>query len=226
MSRITIQPSGPLIALLCAGLALPPNDLRATEPATPRSQASQSSSTAILQLRVVDGNGEVYAVGSRATRGLTVEVTDETGAPVANATVSFQLPESGPGGVFSSGSRTEIVATRPDGRATVWGMRWNHTPGAFQVRITAVKDQVRAGAISSLYLSESAAPAAAGISGSGFEVHHSHKWLYVGLAVAGAAAAGLAVGHSHTSSSSSTGSTAATPGLSIGNPSIIIGGPQ
>ena len=34
-------------------------------------------------------------------------VTDETGRPVANAAVSFRLPEDGPGGMFSSGPRTE-----------------------------------------------------------------------------------------------------------------------
>ncbi|MGH9668054.1 MAG: hypothetical protein ACRD9L_26855 [Bryobacteraceae bacterium] len=224
MSRSIVQPSGPLIVLLCAGLVLLPCDLRAGDSAKPGREAQRAAPAAILQLRVVDGDGEIYAAGSRATRGVTVEVTDETGKPVENATVSFQLPESGPGGVFATGSRTEIAATRADGRASVWGMRWNRTPGAFQIRITAVKDQVRAGAISSQYLSESAAPAA-GISGGGFEVHHSHKWLYIGLAVAGAAGAGLAVGRSHSSTAASSGAAAAT-GLSIGAPSIVIGGPQ
>ncbi|MEO7143202.1 MAG: hypothetical protein ABI165_06815 [Bryobacteraceae bacterium] len=205
----------PLIPILCVALAAPPMYLAAADaPATP----------AILQLRVVDGDGAVSALGSRATRGLTVEVTDETGKPVENATVSFQLPENGPGGVFSTGSRTEIVATRADGRATVWGMRWNRTPGAFEIRITAIKSQIRAGTLSSQYLSDSAAPAA-GVSGPGFTVRHSHKWLYIGLVAAAAAGGGLAVGRSHSSSTAAASSATAT-GLSIGTPTVIIGGPQ
>jgi len=95
----------------------------------------------ILTIRVAEGDGAAYPIGSRATRGVTVLVTDETGHPVEGATVSFTLPAEGPGGVFSSGGRTEIAATRADGRAAVWGMQWNHTAGAFEIRITAVKGQ-------------------------------------------------------------------------------------
>jgi len=225
VSRTILQSPGPLIALLCAALILPPNYLAGADVAKAATNPSAPAPppAAILQLRVVEGEGSVYAVGSRATRGLTVEVTDETGKPVENAAVSFQLPESGPGGVFATGSRTEIVTTRADGRATVWGMRWNRSPGAFQIRITALKDQVRAGAISSQYLSDSVTPTA-GISGPGFTVHHSHKWLYIGLAVAGAAGAGLAFGRSHSSGASAN--STATPGISIGSPSVTIGAPQ
>src|SRR5258706_7127832 len=107
----------------------------------------------ILTLRVAEGDGAAYPIGSRATRGLTVLVTDETGRPVEGATVSFTLPAEGPGGVFSTGGRTEIAATHADGRAAVWGMQWNRTAGAFEIRITAVKGQARAGVVSSQSLS-------------------------------------------------------------------------
>jgi len=109
---------------------------------------------AILELRVVEGDGVVYSVGSRATRGVTVQVSDETGRPVSGATVSFTLPQDGPGGAFVSGGRTEIVTTRADGRATVWGMQWNRTPGPFEIRITAAKGQARAGILCASYLND------------------------------------------------------------------------
>ena len=178
---------------------------------------------AILQIRVVDGDGTMYGVGSRATRGLTVEVTDENGKPVEGASVSFQLPETGATGVFNSGSRTEIATTRADGRAVVWGMRWNRTPGTMEVRITAVKDQVRAGTVATQYLSETQTPLP-GADGAAFVAHRSHKWLYIGLAVAGAAGAGLAFSRAHSSTAGSA--TPTTTPLSIGTPSVIIGGPQ
>jgi len=40
-------------------------------------------------------------------------------------------------------------------------MQWNKTPGTVQIRITAVKDQARAGILSTQYLSDSVAPVAA-----------------------------------------------------------------
>ena len=103
----------------------------------------------MLTIRVAEGDGAAYTMGSRATRGVTVLVTDETGRPVEGATVSFNLPAEGPGGVFSTGGRTEIAATQADGRAAVWGMRWNRTAGPFEIRITAVKGQARASVVSS-----------------------------------------------------------------------------
>src|SRR5580658_1280531 len=124
--------------------------------------AVPSYASVIVQLKVVEGEGTVYRTGTRATRGLTVLVTDEAGKPVANAAVSFRLPEDGAGGVFSSGLRTEVITTGADGKATVWGMQWNKTAGPVEIRITAVKDQARAGIVSTQYLSDSvAAPSGA-----------------------------------------------------------------
>src|SRR5437764_4013393 len=135
----------------------------------------------IVQLRVVEGEGSVYGTASRATRGLTVQVTDETGKPVDGAAVSFRLPDEGPSGVFSSGLRTEVVSTKADGRATVWGMQWNKTPGPFEIRITAVKDQARAGIVSAQYLSDTVVAKAGG--GTFQPSHHSvGKWLLIAAA--------------------------------------------
>lgn len=164
----------------------------------------------------------MYAIGSRSARGITVQVTDETGKPVENATVSFQLPEQGPGGIFHNGTGTEIVTTHADGRASVWGMQWNRSPGPFEVRITAAKGQARAGLVCAQYLSE-AASAGADRTGS-FSPHRSHsKWIVLSLILAGAAGAGFA------GSMLSRNSTSATPAgvtpLSIGAPSITIGHP-
>jgi hypothetical protein len=62
--------------------------------------AIPSCASVIVQLKVLEGEGTVYRTGSRATRGLSVLVTDETGKPVANAAVSFQLPGEGATGTF------------------------------------------------------------------------------------------------------------------------------
>ena len=189
--------------------------------------AVASNAAVIVQLKVIEGDGAVYRTGSRATRGLTVSVTDETGKPVEHAAVSFRLPEEGASGLFSSGLRTEVVTTGPDGRATVWGMQWNKTAGPVAIRITAIKDQARSGIISTQYLSDAAALAVAAPKAGGegvFAAPHKGrgKWILIAAALGGAAAAGLAFGRSHGPQTAGVGSPA---GVMIGNPSINVGHP-
>lgn len=174
-----------------------------------------------MQLRVLEGEGGVYPIGSRATRGLTVQVTDETGKPVDGATVSFRLPDQGPSGAFSGGLRTDVTMTRVDGKATAWGMQWNKTPGPFEIQITAVKDQARAGLVSAQYLSDSAAPKSGGAGTFRASRGIGTKWVILGAAIAAGAGAGIALGRVQSKASVSP----VTP-TQIGNPSIIIGGPK
>lgn len=185
--------------------------------------ALAANASVIIQLKVVEGEGVVYRTGARATRGLTVLATDETGKPVENAAVSFRLPDQGPSGLFNSGLRTEVVTTGADGRATVWGMQWNKAAGPVEIRITAVKDQARAGIVSTQYLSDSIAPKAGG-EGVFTASHKGHKWLWIALIAGAGAGAGMALGGHGSSSGSAAAST--TPGIVIGAPSITVGHPQ
>ena len=122
---------------------------------------------AVLQIKVLQGEGAVHQPGARIARPLTVEVTDETGRPVAGAAVSFQLPPEGPSGLFSNGLRTDLVLTDASGRASIHSVQLNRTGGQFRIRITAVKEQARAGAVSTQFIGENynmppAAPTSAG----------------------------------------------------------------
>lgn len=166
----------------------------------------------VLQIRVVEGEGAVYPPGSRASRALTVEVTDETSKPVEGAAVSFRLPEEGPSGLFANGLRSDVVVTGMDGRASVRGMQWNRTPGPFSISITAAKGQVRAGTVVSLQISGDRVGSASTSRG---------KWLLVTLLAAGAAGGGVAAGWAVRSRSSRS----AEESLSVGTPTISIGKP-
>jgi hypothetical protein len=116
---------------------------------------------AVLQIKVLEGEGAVHPAGARIAHPLTVEVTDETGQPVAGAAVSFQLPPEGPSGLFSNGLRTDLILTDAAGRASIHSVQLNRTGGQFRIRITAVKEQARAGAVSTQFIGEnrSGAPA-------------------------------------------------------------------
>ena len=175
---------------------------------------------AILQIRIVEGEGAVYPIGGRATRGVTVQITDETGRPVDRVAVSFRLPDDGPTGAFSSGMRTEIATTSADGRASVWGMQWNRVTGPLQVRITAAKGLARAGTVCGLFLSDAAVstePRSAKAPG-----WRSHRKIWLGIAIAAGAFAGVAAVTSRGTPGTTTG-TANAP--QIGTPTIIIGKP-
>lgn len=175
---------------------------------------------AILQIKVVEGEGSVHIAGTRATRPFTVEVTDETGRPVPGAAVTFHLPEEGPGGVFAGGLRTETATTDARGRASLRGMRWNRTAGRFQIRMTVSKDGARAGMVSSQYLSAAAA-------GAAVKARKPRKKLAMMLLVAAAAAGGgIAAGMGGGGKAAAPGAAAApVPSVTIGTPVITVGRP-
>jgi hypothetical protein len=190
-----------------------------------------TAQVAILQIRVIEGEGAVHAPGARSTRPLTVEVTDETGKPVEGAAVSFHLPEEGPGGVFANGMRTEVAVTDSHGHASVHGLQLNRAAGPFQIRIVASKEQARAGMVSFQYIAGTGSGTAAATVGSS---HGYRKWVVVALLAGGGAVAGiLAAGKSGGASAPAAASTPSTPlppstptvTLTIGPPTITVGKP-
>lgn len=201
--------------------------------AIPARGASPAAEAAILQIRVLEGDGAVNPAGARSPRPITVQVTDETGRPVEGASVSFRLPDEGPGGTFASGMRSEVAVTGADGKASVWGIVWNRAPGPLQVRITAVKGQARAGVIVPQHVSDAAVAKAAGgerQAGGVPSGGRSKLWYAVLVVTAGAAAGGAAVGLSRYSkqkpASGAVQPAAVTePPLRVSAPTIVIGRP-
>ena len=146
-------------------------------------------------------------------------VTGETGKPIEGASVSFRLPADGPTGTFTSGSKTEIVTTRADGRAAVWGMPWNRTAGRVDMRITTAKGEARAGTVCPIYLSDALSIREAAPSGRvSSPPSRSRKWLWVTLAVVGAVGGGVAA--TGLSGKPSTASASAAV-LRVGSPSGV-----
>lgn len=169
---------------------------------------------------MLEGEGAIHAAASRSDRPIAVQLSDETGRPLEGVAVSFRLPEEGPSGTFEGGMKTDIAITSADGRAAVHGIRWNRTPGSFQIRITAAKGESRAGAIASQYISDTPIPKPSSAVRKGGK----KKWIVM-LAIAGggAAATGLAVGRS----GGSAGQVPTPSGqpVQIGPPTISIGKP-
>jgi hypothetical protein len=160
---------------------------------------------------------------------LTVEITDETGRPVDGAAVSFRLPEEGPGGTYGHGMRTDILMTGPDGRASVHEFLAGNLSGPFQVRVTAVRDSIRAGTVVDQYISEAKSKATQSSTGARVGNGSAKKWVAWLAIGAGAAAAGALGARSSSPGgpAQGAGSAAATvPPPTVGPPAITIGRPQ
>jgi hypothetical protein len=98
----------------------------------------------------------------------------------------------------------------------------NRTPGQFDIRIVALKEQVRAGTVSSHYISDNVRLVASkrvAVAEGGWR----RKWWTVALVAAGAAGGGLAV--AMLSGSAPAVGAPGEPQVSIGPPTITVGRP-
>ncbi len=176
-----------------------------------------------LEVRIVQSSGPVHILGSRSASALTVAVADTTGSPVPGAAVSFQLPASGPCGVFHNGLTTDVAVTGADGRASASAVRWNRIPGPCDIRVTAAKGGLRASVLSPHRLLASFTESTG--AGAAISVGRSRRKIVLILAAVAAASAtaGLAVARR---TSAGSGSPPSGVGLSVGTPTITVGGPQ
>ncbi|MCS6953171.1 MAG: hypothetical protein RMK57_11250 [Bryobacterales bacterium] len=194
--------------------------------------AAGAPSATAVRIRVLQGERAEFRAGSTVPRPLLVEVTDETGRPLEGAVVAFRLPEQEPSGLFSNGLRTDITITGADGRAAPGAIRWGDAPGVVEIRITAAKAGARAGLVVEQILSGAAAqsggtpPTAASGGDLGLPPFKPRRsWLKVAM-VAGVAAAGAAAGLGWVKRNAGEAATGAASDLSIGTPSVTIGGPR
>jgi hypothetical protein len=206
------------------------------------SSGPATAQVAIVQIGIVEGEGAVHVPGSRSARPLVVEVTDETGKPVAGAAVTFLLPENGPGGIFANGLRTDVAITDSRGRGAAHTLQLNRTAGRFQIRIVASKEQARAGTVSFQYIGEAkggavkegaakgegtaarTAPVATSPTSSGSSARR-RKWVAVAAALGGGAVLGILASRGSASAATPAPPVPVTPTLTIGTPSITVGKP-
>ena len=165
-----------------------------------------------IKIVIQEGQGAINNIQQHRAKEPVVQVTHEDGEPVRQASVTFQLPETGPGGTFADGNKMLTVQADEKGVAVGRGLRPNQIAGRFQIRVTASFQ----GATASAVISEiNAQPAATGGGGS-------KKLLIIAL-IGGAAAGGLAAALGGKSSSSSSVGTVSAPPPTVlvpGTPTI------
>jgi hypothetical protein len=179
--------------------------------------------TSALKLTVISGTGAVNDLRTNTTVPTVVELRDDRDQPVLRGAVTFMLPEAGPGGRFTDGSRSLFVLTDRQGRATLTGFIPNQVEGPFQIAVEATASGNSARAMIRQYnnsfpaysaprLADPAVTARRG-SGTGSKVLLT---LFLGVAVAAGSIIALKSG--------GNGKTPPTTTVSIGG--ISVGGPR
>jgi hypothetical protein len=172
------------------------------DPVSLLAQENQPSTSTGAGLRIVilEGDGAINFIKQRVAREATVQVVDENNKPVAGAMVMFTLPDHGPGGAFSDGSKSQIAYTDAAGRATAMGFKANSIVGPFKLNVTASANGIAANTAvvsqSNIVVAAGAAAGSAGgtaagkAAGTGTAVATGmSKTLIAVLVIAGGAAA-------------------------------------
>ena len=91
-----------------------------------------------LQIRVLSGDNAIHRTDQQASTPPVVQVLDAQGAPVADATVIFHAPTSGPSVTFFGAARSVEITTDAEGRAQPTAMTPNAEPGQYTLDVRAV----------------------------------------------------------------------------------------
>jgi hypothetical protein len=102
--------------------------------ACPPQNHTQGNTALDLHITVLQGEDGVNILKSKMAVKPAVEVRDKNNLPVADATVTFLAPESGPRVAFAHGSNSFMTTTDANGRAVVTTSKPVGT-GSFKIRV-------------------------------------------------------------------------------------------
>jgi hypothetical protein len=184
----------------------------------PLVQQAQTAQTAEgLKIVVIEGENGRNDIRTKTAAPIVVEIRDDADKPVPNAEVVFQLPWSGPGGVFYDWLRVQTVRAGTDGRAIAKGFTPNDEEGRFNIKVMATSGNKSAAGVIAQSNIRGAGPASSKGNGNG----RKGLWTTIGIIGAGALAGGIYAG-----TRNGNGSAAAANPIVIAPGTITVGGPR
>ena len=167
-----------------------------------------------LRIVIVEGEGAINNVKQRVNREPIILVEDENHKSIAGASVTFFLPNQGPGGTFANGTNSLTTSTNAQGQAVARGIRFNNQAGTMEIRVAASIGGQTASAI----ITQTNVLGSAASGGSVGGMSRATKILIL-VAIAGGVAGGVIAATHGGGSTTTTPSTTITPGtVTVGAP--------
>ena len=162
-----------------------------------------------LRIIPLEGNSAVNHIPTRRATAPVVEVRDANERAVEGAEVTFKLPETGPGGSFENGAKTQSTVTDFRGQAAAKPYTINDIPGSFTIEVFATYKN-SAGSLAILQTNSEALSAFRSEPRRGGKA----KWIWLGVTAAAGAGVGIyfATRPSNKPISISTGAVTFGPG--------------
>ncbi|MBI1352868.1 MAG: hypothetical protein GC160_00880 [Acidobacteria bacterium] len=107
------------------------------------SAASLCAAGGILEIVPIQGEHAVHDPIRGIASPTVIEVHDAAGKPARGVEVTFSAPAIGPSGRFADGSRSQLVTTGSDGRASMVGFQPNSFEGPFSLAVSAHAQDAR-----------------------------------------------------------------------------------
>ena len=209
-----MYPRAILSVCLATALALPAPGW-SQQVSGPKSNLAQASGGG-LKLTVVQGEGAANNIRTKTATQPVVEVRDDNDKPVSGAEVVFQLPASGPGGVFNGWMRTQTARSDEQGRATAQGFTPNDEEGRFNIKATATAGSKNATVVIGQSNTRTGGP-----GGEAAKSSRKTVWIVLGVLAVGGIAGGVAA----TRGNGSTVTTPTNP-VTVSAGAITVGGPR
>ena len=165
-----------------------------------------------LKIFVLEGQGAVHNIQTPMVANPVIEVRDRNDQPVEGAEVVFELPASGPGGLFSNQQTTARTRTNYRGQAAVSFIP-NDQTGRFSIRVTATLGSQSGQAV---IAQTNATRTAAAVARRGRPWYLN--WKILALAGAGGAAGGYFAARG--------GNGAVVPTITLSPGPVVISGPR
>jgi hypothetical protein len=164
-----------------------------------------------LKIFVLEGSDAIHVPGAGYTPPLVVEVRDQNDLPVEGAEVIFQLPSSGPSGLFPGQKLVFKTKTNYQGQAEAAALQPNNHLGTFTIVVTAALGELKR----SITVNQSTTNNLEALT----EKRRSRKWLWIGLIGAAVAGTGIYFATRGGSSTAGASTITLTPGsATIGAP--------
>ena len=174
---------------------------------------AQTQNQTPLVIRVTEGENAINSIRMHRGHDPVVQVLDQSGEPLAGASVTFLLPASGPSATFGDAGQSLTVQTDARGMAVGRGLVPNRVEGQFRIRVTASR---RGEAGSATITQTNAEPAVKSAR---------NKWIAIAAVVGGAAIGGVVIA-SHGGNAATTAAAAGGTTGSSGGSAIVPGTPS